>query len=74
MTALAESQHPRRPLHEVLAAEMVSREGRWASVARIATGSAASSLSVWTASIGFTARRAIEQHELEVQHVAAAMH
>jgi multidrug resistance protein MdtO len=38
MTALAESQRS-RPLLEVLAAELASREGRWASVARIATGS-----------------------------------
>jgi multidrug resistance protein MdtO len=40
MTALAESQRARRPFHEVLAAELASREGRWAAVARIATGSA----------------------------------
>jgi multidrug resistance protein MdtO len=39
MTALAESQRS-RPLLEVLAAELASREGRWAAVARIATGSA----------------------------------
>ena len=38
MTALAESQRS-RPLLEVLAAELASREGRWAAVARIATGS-----------------------------------
>jgi multidrug resistance protein MdtO len=38
MTALAESQRP-RPLLEVLALELASREGRWAAVARIATGS-----------------------------------
>src|SRR5258708_36103514 len=41
MTALAESQRSRRPLHEGLAVEPASREGRWAAaVARIATGSA----------------------------------
>jgi multidrug resistance protein MdtO len=39
MTALAESQRP-RPLLEVLAVELASREGRWTAVARIATGSA----------------------------------
>jgi multidrug resistance protein MdtO len=39
MTAFAESQRP-RPLLEVLAVELASREGRWAAVARIATGSA----------------------------------
>jgi multidrug resistance protein MdtO len=39
MTALAESQGS-RPLLEVLALELASREGRWAAVARIATGSA----------------------------------
>ncbi len=38
MTALAESQRS-RPLLEVLAAELAPREGRWAAVARIATGS-----------------------------------
>jgi multidrug resistance protein MdtO len=38
MTALAESQRS-RPLLQVLALELASREGRWASVARIATGS-----------------------------------
>src|SRR6202522_1688 len=38
MTALAESQRS-RPLLEVLALELASREGRWAAVARIATGS-----------------------------------
>jgi multidrug resistance protein MdtO len=38
MTALAESQGS-RPLFEVLALELASREGRWAAVARIATGS-----------------------------------
>src|SRR5271154_5269384 len=38
MTALAESQ-PSRPLLELLAAELAPREGRWAAVARIATGS-----------------------------------
>jgi multidrug resistance protein MdtO len=37
MTALAESQRS-RPLLEVLAVELASREGRWAAVARIATG------------------------------------
>src|SRR6204780_5566915 len=40
MTALAESQRSRRPLLEVLAVELGPREGRWAAVARIATGSA----------------------------------
>src|ERR1700676_5226833 len=40
MTALAESQRSRRPLLEVLAVELASREGRSAAVARIATGSA----------------------------------
>jgi multidrug resistance protein MdtO len=40
MTALAESQRPGRPLLEVLAAELAPREGRWAAVSRIATGSA----------------------------------
>jgi len=39
MTALAESRRS-RPLLEVLAVELASREGRWAAVARIATGSA----------------------------------
>jgi len=39
MTALADSQRS-RPLLEVLALELASREGRWAAVARIATGSA----------------------------------
>src|SRR6202044_3960043 len=39
MTALAESQRS-RPLLEVLALELAPREGRWAAVARIATGSA----------------------------------
>jgi multidrug resistance protein MdtO len=38
MTALAESQRPRRPLLELLAVELAPREGRWAAVARIATG------------------------------------
>src|ERR1700685_3179134 len=38
MTALAESQRS-RPLIEVLALELGSREGRWAAVARIAAGS-----------------------------------
>ena len=40
MTALAESQRPGRPFLGVLAAELAWREGRWAAVARIATGSA----------------------------------
>jgi outer membrane protein len=40
MTALAESQRPRRPALEVLAVEPASRDGRWAPVARIAPGSA----------------------------------
>src|SRR6202050_2543358 len=39
MTALAESQRS-RPLLEVLAVELASREGRWAAVARIASGAA----------------------------------
>jgi multidrug resistance protein MdtO len=39
MTALAESQGPRRPLIEVLAVELAPRAGRWAVVARIAAGS-----------------------------------
>jgi multidrug resistance protein MdtO len=39
MTTLAESQRS-RPLLEVLAVELAPREGRWAAVARIATGSA----------------------------------
>jgi multidrug resistance protein MdtO len=39
MTALAESQRFHRPLLKVLAVELASREGRWATVARIATGS-----------------------------------
>src|ERR1700724_2923271 len=39
MTALAESQRS-RPLLELLAVELAPREGRWAAVARIATGSA----------------------------------
>jgi multidrug resistance protein MdtO len=38
MTALADSRRS-RPLLEVLAVELASREGRWAAVARIATGS-----------------------------------
>ena len=38
MTAFAESQRS-RPLLEVLALELAPREGRWAAVARIATGS-----------------------------------
>src|ERR1700676_2976509 len=40
MTALTEFQRSRRPLLELLAVELASREGRWAAVARIATGSA----------------------------------
>src|SRR6202034_4189722 len=40
MTAFAEPQQSRRPLLELLAVELASREGRWAAVARIATGSA----------------------------------
>jgi multidrug resistance protein MdtO len=40
MTALAESQRSRRPLLDLLAVELAPREGRWAAVARIATGSA----------------------------------
>ena len=40
MTALAESHRSRRPLLEMLAVELASREGRWAAVARIAIGSA----------------------------------
>src|SRR5271163_254847 len=39
MTALAESRRS-RPLLELLAVELASRDGRWAAVARIATGSA----------------------------------
>jgi len=39
MTALAESQRS-RPLLDLLAIELAPREGRWAAVARIATGSA----------------------------------
>jgi multidrug resistance protein MdtO len=39
MTALAETQRS-RPLLEVLAVELAWREGRWAAVTRIATGSA----------------------------------
>src|SRR3984885_1563516 len=38
MTALTESQRS-RPFLELLAVELASREGRWAAVARIATGS-----------------------------------
>jgi multidrug resistance protein MdtO len=38
MTALAEPLKARRPLLELLAIEMAPREGRWAAVARIATG------------------------------------
>jgi multidrug resistance protein MdtO len=40
MTALAEPQESRRSFLEVLAVELAPREGRWAAVARIATGSA----------------------------------
>jgi multidrug resistance protein MdtO len=40
MTALAESKKSGRPLLDLLAAELAPREGRWAAVARIATGSA----------------------------------
>jgi multidrug resistance protein MdtO len=40
MTALAESQRYRRPLLDLLAVELAPREGRWAAVGRIATGSA----------------------------------
>jgi multidrug resistance protein MdtO len=39
MTVLAESPRPGRPLLELLAVELAPREGRWAAVARIATGS-----------------------------------
>src|ERR1700676_513325 len=39
MTTLAESQGSRRPLLDLLAIELAPREGRWAAVARIATGS-----------------------------------
>jgi multidrug resistance protein MdtO len=38
MTALAESERGRRPFLELLAVELAPREGRWAAVARIATG------------------------------------
>jgi multidrug resistance protein MdtO len=38
MTALAEPQGSPRPLLEVLAIELAPREGRWAAVARIASG------------------------------------
>jgi len=40
MTALAESREPGRSLLDLLAVELAPREGRWAAVARIATGSA----------------------------------
>jgi multidrug resistance protein MdtO len=40
MTALAESQRPRRPFLELLAVELKPRAGRGAAVARIAAGSA----------------------------------
>jgi multidrug resistance protein MdtO len=38
MTALADPQRSRHPLLELLAVELAPREGRWAAVARIATG------------------------------------
>src|SRR3984957_17717589 len=38
MTALAESERGRRSFLELLAVELAPREGRWAAVARIATG------------------------------------
>jgi multidrug resistance protein MdtO len=38
MTALAEPRGGRRPFLELLAVELAPREGRWAAVARIATG------------------------------------
>jgi multidrug resistance protein MdtO len=40
MTALAESRRTRRPFLELLDLELAPRTGRWAAVARIATGSA----------------------------------
>src|ERR1700674_4017945 len=40
MTALAESREPGRSLLHLLAVDLAPREGRWAAVARIATGSA----------------------------------
>ena len=40
MTVLAESRGSRRPFLEMLALELAPRAGRWAAVARIATGSA----------------------------------
>jgi multidrug resistance protein MdtO len=40
MTALAESQRSRRTFIDLLAVELAPREGRWAAVARIATGCA----------------------------------
>jgi multidrug resistance protein MdtO len=40
MTALAESQRSRQTFTELLAVELAPREGRWAAVARIATGCA----------------------------------
>src|SRR5271169_1411036 len=40
MTALAESQRSRHPLIELLSVELAPREGRWAAVARIASGCA----------------------------------
>src|SRR5271167_1308553 len=42
MTALAESERSRHPFIELLAVELAPREGRWAAVARIATGCAIS--------------------------------
>jgi multidrug resistance protein MdtO len=38
MTALADPQRSRSPFLELLAVELAPREGRWAAVARIATG------------------------------------
>src|SRR5580704_11160584 len=40
MTALAEPEGSRRSLLELLALELAPRDGRWAAVARIATGCA----------------------------------
>jgi multidrug resistance protein MdtO len=40
MTALTETKESRRPLLDLLAVELAPREGRWAAVARIATGAA----------------------------------
>src|SRR5580658_10119146 len=39
MTALADPRRSRTPFLELLAVELAPREGRWAAVARIATGS-----------------------------------